>query len=79
MHFFTRATPINDIDGKGYTVKPLLKDTPNKGHNTFNLSIMDKFYVPIGPWQYNFTSERGQPLYNSKIRPKIVGPQVSVI
>ena len=35
--------------------------------------------VPIGPWQYNFTPERGQHLYNSKIRPKITGPQVSVI
>ena len=35
--------------------------------------------VPIGPGQCNFTSERGQPLYSSKIRPKIVGPQVSII
>ena len=59
-----------------YTVEPLLKDTPNKGHNTFDLSIKDKF---CGPWQYNFTSERGQPLYNSKIMPKIAGPKVSVI
>ena len=32
--------------------------------------------VPIGPCQYNFTAERGQPLYNSKIRSKIVSPQV---
>ena len=31
--------------------------------------------VPIGLWQYNFTSERGQPLHSSKIRPKIFGPQ----
>ena len=61
------------------TVKPLLKDTPNKGHNIFNLSIMDKFYGPYGTIKYNFASEKGQPLYNSKIRPKIVGPQVSVI
>ena len=27
-------------------VEPLLKDTPNKGHNTFNLSIKDKFCGP---------------------------------
>ena len=31
----------------------LLKDTLNKGHNTLNLSIKDKFNVPTGPWQYN--------------------------
>ena len=30
----------------GHTVEPLLKDTPNKGHNTFDLSIKDKFYGP---------------------------------
>ena len=35
---------------------PLLKDTLNKGHNTFNLSIKDNSVVPTGPWQYNFTS-----------------------
>ena len=29
-----------------FTVEPLLKDTPNKGHNTFDLSIKDKFYGP---------------------------------
>ena len=34
--------------------------------------------VPIGPWQYNFTSEGGQPLYNSKIMPKTADPKVSV-
>ena len=34
--------------------------------------------VPIGPCQYNFTSERGQPLYNSKIKLKMVRPQMSV-
>ena len=28
------------------TVEPLLKDTPNKGHNTFDLSIKDKFFGP---------------------------------
>ena len=26
-----------------YTVEPLLRDTLNKGHNTFNLSVKDKF------------------------------------
>ena len=26
-----------------HTVEPLLKDTLNKGHNTFNISIKDKF------------------------------------
>ena len=29
-----------------HTVEPLLKDTPNKGHNTFNLCIKDKFCGP---------------------------------
>ena len=44
-----------------HAVEPLLKDTPNKGHNTFSLSIKDKFCGPyIGPWQYNFTSEGEQ-------------------
>ena len=28
------------------TVRPLLQDTLNKGHNTFNLSIKDKFCGP---------------------------------
>ena len=28
------------------TLGPLLKDTLNKGHNTFNLSIKDKFCGP---------------------------------
>ena len=28
------------------TVEPLLKDTPNKGHNSFDLSIKDKFCDP---------------------------------
>ena len=28
------------------TVEPLLKDTPNKGHNTFDLSIKDKICGP---------------------------------
>ena len=29
-----------------YTVEPLLKDTPNKRFNTFDLSLKDKFYDP---------------------------------
>ena len=29
-----------------HTVEPLLKDTPNKGHNRFNLSIKDIFCGP---------------------------------
>ena len=29
--------------------------------------------MPTGAWQYNFTSEWGQPLYNSKIIPKVAG------
>ena len=32
--------------GAVYTVEPLLKDTPNKGHNTFYLSVKDKFCGP---------------------------------
>ena len=27
----------------GYTVEPLLKDTSNKGHNGYDLSVKDKF------------------------------------
>ena len=53
-------------------MEPLLKETPNKGHNTFDLSIKDKFCDPYKTWEYNFTSERGQPLYNSKIMPKLL-------
>ena len=29
--------------------------------------------------EYNLTTERVEPLYNSKIRPKIADPQVSII
>ena len=31
---------------KQFTMRPLLKDALNKGHNTFNLSIKDKFSGP---------------------------------
>ena len=34
------------IDSYHITVELLLKDTPNKGHNTFDLSIKDKFCGP---------------------------------
>ena len=63
------------------TVETLLKDTPNKGHNTFDLSVKTKSVVPTVSWQYNLTSQREQPLYNStsKIMPKIAGPKVSII
>ena len=60
------------------TVEPLLKDTPNKGHNTFDLSIKDKFCGPYRIMAIQFYPE-GQPLYNRKIMPKITGPKVSVI
>ena len=36
----------NQLQVHNYTVEPLLKDTPNKGHNTFDLSIKDKFCGP---------------------------------
>ena len=47
----TNAKKLNDyfttlFTKEDTTVKPLLKDTPNKGHKTFNLSIKDKFYGP---------------------------------
>ena len=32
----------------------LLKDSPNKGYSTFDLSIKDKFVVPTESCQYNF-------------------------
>ena len=34
------------IDDLPYTVESLLKDTLNKGHNTFYLSVKDKFCGP---------------------------------
>ena len=62
------------IKPQPHTVEPLLKDTIH-----LTSLLRTNVVVPIGPWQYNFTSERGQPLYNSKIMPKIAGPKVSVI
>ena len=44
-----KITPLFIYGFRGvytHTVEPLLKDTPNKGHNTFDLSIKDKFYGP---------------------------------
>ena len=35
--------PLMQIYEIADTVEPLLKDTPNKGHNTFDLSVKDKF------------------------------------
>ena len=32
------------------TVEPLLKDTPNKGHNRFNLSIKNKIALKLINW-----------------------------
>ena len=58
-------------------MEPLLKDTPNKGHNKkFNLSVKDRFY---NPYRTIFIFERGQPLCNSKIMLKKAGLQVFVI
>ena len=74
------CAPNEYVENNLFAVKPYLKDTSNIGHNTFDLSIKDKSYgVPIGPWHGNFTSEREQHFCNSKMRPKIVDPQVSVI
>ena len=59
-------------------MEPLLKDL-----DTFDLSIKDKFCEPyrIMTIQYNFTSERGQPLYmyNSEITPKVASPRVVTV
>ena len=62
------------------TVEPLLKDPLNNGHTTFDLSIKDKLCDPYRTVNTcNFTSERGQPMYNSEIIPKLAGPKVSII
>ena len=37
---------------KRCTVERLLKGTQNKGHNTLNLSIKDKFYGPYRPFVF---------------------------
>ena len=56
-----------------YKVDPLLNDTLNKGHNTFNLSIKDKFCGSFRTMEIQFylLIKRGQPLYNSIIVPKL--------
>ena len=37
-----------------YTVEPLLKDIPNKGPNTFNLPIKNKFCDPYSTMAIQF-------------------------
>ena len=39
---------ISSIIGAGLTVEHLLKDTPNKGHNRFNLPVKD---ILCGPYK----------------------------
>ena len=39
--------------------EPLLKDTLNKGHNTFNLSIKDKFCSPYRTMAIQFYLKEG--------------------
>ena len=53
------------------TVDPLIKDTLNKVHNTFNFSIKDKFFGPYRTMAIQF--------YLCKIVPKLVVPKVSII
>ena len=50
------------------TVEPLLKDPLNKGHDTFELSIKDKFCGPYRTMTIQFTFERG---YNLCITVKL--------
>ena len=65
------STPVYS----GTSLKTLrIKDTIH----LHDLSIKDKFCGPYRPWQYNFTSERGKPLYNSKIIAKIAAWSRSV-
>ena len=63
------------VFGHPYVMEPLLKDTLNKGHDTFNLSIKTSSVVPTGPWQYNFTRTTSVILYNSTIAPKLASPK----
>ena len=53
------------------TVDPLIKDTLNKVHNTFNFSIKDKFFGPYRTVAIQF--------YLCKITPKLSVPKVSII
>ena len=55
MLFFGHYTLITEA-GDLCTVEPLLKDTQNKGHNTFNLFVKYKFCGPYNTKQYNFTT-----------------------
>ena len=72
------ANPLLCFKCERYTVEPLLKDTPNKGHNT-----LCKGQIFCGPYSImaiqSYRTLKEDNLYNSKIKPKIVGPKVSVI
>ena len=57
----------------------LLKDTRNKGQIHLTTLQRTNSVVPLVPWQYNFTSLRSKPLYNSKIVPKIFAAKTSII
>ena len=62
-----------------YTVEPPLKDPLNEGHSNFDLSIKHKFCGPYDIMTIQSTSEGTQPLYNSKIIPKLAGPKVHIM
>ena len=48
--------------------KPILKDTLNKDAIHLISLLRTNSVASTEPWQYTFTSERGQPLYINKIR-----------
>ncbi len=61
------------------TVQPLIKDTPNKGHNRNNLRMKDKFKCTKWRLSYSFntllTSDEGQPLNKGQNGQKTMGPK----
>ena len=61
-------------------MESLLKDAPNKGH-IFNLCMWLLWQIlwSLQIMTIQFSSEREQPLYNSKITPKLAGPKVCII
>ena len=60
-----------------YTVEPLSQRTLQIMDTVHLTSLYnDKFRGPYRIMTIQFTSERGQPLYRSKVTPKLTGPKV---
>ena len=72
------AITIFDIKTWPAMVELFLKDSPNRGRSVFDLSNKDKSYGPHKTITTQFTFERQQPLYNSKITPKLISWSQSV-